>query len=126
MSASSDLLARLRLELPVVQATLGGANSNAELAASVAEAGGLGGVGMRSPRALAEHLKRAHELAPRDSLAGGLLLRQTRNAHVDALIAGQPDAAILMDGFAPDIVRQLRDAGIYVIHQVGSQADAEH
>ncbi|HKP56657.1 MAG TPA: nitronate monooxygenase [Polyangiales bacterium] len=125
MPAVSDFLARLRLELPVVQAALGGANSNAELAASVAEAGGLGGVGMRSPRGLTEQLKRARALAPRGRLAGGLLLRQTRRAHVDALIAGQPDAVILMDGFAPDVVRRLRDASIYVIHQVGSRADAE-
>src|SRR5262245_27159625 len=126
MSTSASFLARLGLELPVVRATLGGANSNAELAARVAEAGGLGGVGMRSPRALAEQLKRARELTPRGRLAGGLLLRQTRRAHVDALIAGRPDAAILMDGFAPGIVQRLRDAGIYVIHQVGSRADAEH
>jgi NAD(P)H-dependent flavin oxidoreductase YrpB (nitropropane dioxygenase family) len=112
MSSSSEFLARLRLEVPVVQAALGGANSNAELASAVAEAGGLGSVGMRVPQALAEQLKRARALAPRGSLAGGLL-------------AGQPDAAILMDGFAPRIVQRLQQAGIYVIHQVGSRADAE-
>jgi NAD(P)H-dependent flavin oxidoreductase YrpB (nitropropane dioxygenase family) len=125
MSSSSEFLARLRLEVPVVQAALGGANSNAELASAVAEAGGLGSVGMRVPQALAEQLKRARALAPRGSLAGGLLLRLTQRSHVDALLAGQPDAAILMDGFAPRIVQRLQQAGIYVIHQVGSRADAE-
>ena len=129
MSSASDFMGRLRLAVPVVQAALGSANSNAELASAVAAAGGLGGVGMRAPRDLAAQLRRARELAPRDArgaLAGGLLLRHTQRSHVDALIAGQPDAAILMDGFAPQIVQRLRQLGIYVIHQVGSRADAEH
>jgi NAD(P)H-dependent flavin oxidoreductase YrpB (nitropropane dioxygenase family) len=48
----------------------------------------------------------------------------TRRAHVAAVLAAQPDAAILMDGFAPALVRRLKDAGIYVLHQVGSEVAA--
>jgi NAD(P)H-dependent flavin oxidoreductase YrpB (nitropropane dioxygenase family) len=54
-----------------------------------------------------------------------LLVPFTRSAHVDALIAGKAEAAILTGGFAPAVVRRLRAAGVYVVHQVGSVADAE-
>src|ERR1043165_2028856 len=108
MSAGSSFLSRLRLELPVVQAAMAGESSNAEMAAGVAQAGGLGSVGMRAPRTFRAELARARGLAPGRSLAAGLLMPFTRPAHVDALIAGKPDAAILMAGFAPDVVGRLR------------------
>ena len=117
-------MGRVRLELPLVQAAMGGASSNAELAAGVAQAGGLGSIGMRAPRSFLRQLERARSLAPDRPLAAGLLLPFTRRAHVDALLAGKPDVAILMAGFSPGAVRRIRDAGIYVIHQIGSQADA--
>lgn len=125
MPPDGSFMERLRLELPVVQAPLGGGSSNAELAAGVMQAGGLGSIGMRAPKSLVEQLRRARELAPKRLLAAGLLLPFTRRVHIEALLAARPDAVILMDGFAPQAVRRLHDAGIYVIHQVGSQAAAQ-
>ena len=103
---------------------MAGENSNAEMAAGVAQAGGLGSIGMRAPRTFREEIERARRLAPGRPLAAGLLLPFTRRPHVDALIAGKPDAAILMAGFAPDVIARLKGAGVYVIHQVGSTEDA--
>ena len=99
------------MDLPVVQAAMAGESSNAEMAAGVAQAGGLGSIGMRAPRTFREELERARRLAPGRPLAAGLLLPFTRRAHVDALIAGKPDAAILMAGFAADTVGRLRAEG---------------
>jgi NAD(P)H-dependent flavin oxidoreductase YrpB (nitropropane dioxygenase family) len=124
-SASAGLLDRLRLDVPVVQAAMAGGLSNAELAAAVARAGGLGSIGMRSPRAMIEHIARARALAPNRPIAAGLLMPFARGAHFEALIGARPEAVILMAGFAPAGVQRLRAAGIYVLHQVGSRAEAE-
>lgn len=123
--ASAAFLERLRLDVPIVQAAMAGVLSNAELAAGVAQAGGLGSIGMRSPRTMIEQIARARALAPSRPIAAGLLVPFARSVHFEALTSARPEAVILMAGFAPAGVHQLRAAGIYVIHQVGSRADAE-
>jgi len=125
MPTSSSLAERLGLELPVLQAAMAGGHSNAELAASVSEAGGLGSIGMRAPRSFAAEIVRARAMARGRPIAAGLLLPFLRKAHLEALIAARPQAAILMDGFSVRAVHSLRSAGIYVIHQVGSRLDAQ-
>ena len=55
----SALLERLGVELPVVQAGMGGGLACHELAAAVSEAGGLGTIGTLPPRALARELAAA-------------------------------------------------------------------
>jgi NAD(P)H-dependent flavin oxidoreductase YrpB (nitropropane dioxygenase family) len=105
---------------------MAGEGSGAEMAGGVAQAGGLGSIGMRAPRTFRDQIERARRFAPGRPIAAGLLLPFTRPAHVEALLAGKPDAAILTAGFAPTVVQRLRAAGIYVIHQVGSAADARH
>lgn len=121
----SPLLERLRLEVPIVQAPLGGGISSPELAAAVSNAGGLGTIGIRAPRSITRDFARARELAPNRPLGLGLLLLFARRAHVDAVIASKPDAVILMAGFSASIVERLHAAGVYVLHQVGSRADGE-
>jgi nitronate monooxygenase len=67
-----DLLTRLRLERPVVQAGLGGGLAGAPLAAAVSAAGGLGTVGsVPDPRAFAAELRRARATVPPRPAAGG-------------------------------------------------------
>jgi nitronate monooxygenase len=124
--STNAFLSRLKLELPVVQAAMASEGSNAEMAAGVARAGGLGSVGMRAPRTFIHEILRARELAKGRPLAAGLLVPFTRRAHVEALIAAKPDAVILTGGFAPAVVKSLHEAGVYVMHQVGSAADGEH
>jgi NAD(P)H-dependent flavin oxidoreductase YrpB (nitropropane dioxygenase family) len=88
--ASLAFLERLRLDVPVVQAAMASGLSNAELAAGVAQAGGLGSIGMRSPRAMIDQIARARALAPGRPIAAGLLVPFARSAHFEALITARP------------------------------------
>jgi NAD(P)H-dependent flavin oxidoreductase YrpB (nitropropane dioxygenase family) len=120
-----DLTDRLRLERPVVQAGMGGGLAGARLAAAVSAAGGLGTVGLTpDPRAFAAHLRRARELAPGRPLAANLLLPFARRDHVTACLECGVDAAVLFCGRAPGAVARLRAAGVLVLHQVGTAAQA--
>ena len=55
-----SLLERIGVELPVVQAGMGGGTAGHELAAAVSEAGGLGTIGILDPPGtqVAENLRR--------------------------------------------------------------------
>jgi NAD(P)H-dependent flavin oxidoreductase YrpB (nitropropane dioxygenase family) len=121
-----DLLARLRLERPVVQAGMGGGLAGARLAAAVSAAGGLGTVGLvPDPAAFAAELRRARSMAGAGRpLAANLLLPFLRRGHVDACLACGIDAVVLFCGRAPAAVARLRAAGVLVLHQVGTVPQA--
>lgn len=121
-----DLLERLELEHPVVQAGMGGGVSGAELAAAVSRAGGLGTVGIAiAPRAMQAELERARGLAPGRPIAANLLVPFTRRAHVDACIAAGARCVTLFCGYAPAAVARLKEAGAVVLHQVGTVPQAK-
>jgi NAD(P)H-dependent flavin oxidoreductase YrpB (nitropropane dioxygenase family) len=111
----SALLDRLGLELPIVQAGMGGGLAGAELAAAVSGAGGLGTVGIDSPERLRAALRDARERTDRP-LAVNLLLPFARAAHWDAT-AGY-DAVVTFWG------RPRRHSDAVWIHQCGSPAEA--
>jgi NAD(P)H-dependent flavin oxidoreductase YrpB (nitropropane dioxygenase family) len=111
----SGLLDRLGVELPVVQAGMGGGIAGAELAAAVSEAGGLGTLGMADPPALRDELQRARELTRRP-VAANLLLPFARRAHFTA--AGEADAVVTFFGRP-----RRRTPGIW-LHQCGSVDEA--
>lgn len=120
-----DLLDRLRLEVPVVQAGMGGGLAMAELAAAVSNAGGLGTVGiLPDPQAFVEELRRARSLAAGRPVAANLLLPFARRAHFHACAHAGVDAVVLFCGSAPGGVARLRDAGILVFAQVGTTQQA--
>lgn len=120
-----DLLDRLRLERPVVQAGMGGGLATAELAAAVSGAGGLGTVGIvPDPAAFARELRHAQERAGGRPVAANLLVPFARDAHVTACIEAAVDAVVLFCGWAPRHVARLRAAGILVLHQVGTPEQA--
>lgn len=121
-----DLLDRLRLEHPIVQAGMGGGISRGDLAGAVSAAGALGTIGIMPPDRLAQEIVRARELAPGRPIAVNLLLPFTRPAHVRACVDARVDAVALFFGSVPDIVRELRDAGILVMQQVGTPEEARH
>jgi len=122
-----DLLDRLGLETPVVQAGMGGGLAMAELAAAVSNAGGLGTVGiLPDAGAFANDLRRARAMAAGRPVAANLLLPFARRAHFDACIEAGVDAVVLFCGSAPHGVRRLRDAGILVLAQVGTVPQALH
>lgn len=120
-----DLLDRLALEHPVVQAGMGGGLSGAALAGAVSRAGGLGTVGiLADPQKLHSELRRARALAPGRPVAANLLAPFARRAHAQACIDAGADAVVLFCGSRPDLVGPLRDAGVLVLQQVGTAAQA--
>ncbi|MGO9835736.1 MAG: NAD(P)H-dependent flavin oxidoreductase [Polyangiaceae bacterium] len=119
-----DLLGRLRLERPVLQAGMGGGLATAELAAAVSRAGGLGTIGFAGTKQLAREVRRARELAPRRPVAVNLLLPFRRPSHIEVCVAEKVDAVVLFFGFDPGAVARLRAAGILVLHQVGTVEEA--
>ena len=121
-----DLLDRLRLEYPIFQVGMGGGLSPPALAAAVSRAGALGTLGTVPAPMLAKDIALARSLAPSKPLAVNILLPFQLRAHVDACIAGRVDAVVLFYGFAPDAARALRNAGIFVVHQVGTVDEAVH
>lgn len=121
----TDLLARLGLQTPVVQAGMGGGLAMAELAAAVSKAGGLGTVGiLPDARAFSDELRRARRQAGARPIAANLLLPFARPAHFAACVDAGVAAVVLFCGSAPRGVRALREAGVLVLAQVGTPAQA--
>jgi NAD(P)H-dependent flavin oxidoreductase YrpB (nitropropane dioxygenase family) len=111
----SGLLERLGVELPVVQAGMGGGLGRHELAAAVSEAGGLGTLGILPPPVLAAELRAARERTSRP-LAVNLLLPFARAAHWR--VAADADAVVTFWG------RPRRGTGKAWLHQCGSVREA--
>lgn len=119
-----DLLDRLRLRVPVVQAGMGGGIARSELAAAVSGAGGLGTIGILPPGELEREIVAARERAPGAPLAVNLLVPFLRRAHVEICLRQRADAVVLFFGWAPREVAALRRAGIFVLYQVGTGEQA--
>ena len=115
-----DLLDRLGIDLPVVQAGMGGGVAGAKLAAAVSRAGGLGTVGLLPPGPFEAELRRAREAADGRPVSANLLLPFTRRGHVEACVEAGIGSVSLFFGFDRRVVAALRDAGIVVLHQVGT------
>jgi NAD(P)H-dependent flavin oxidoreductase YrpB (nitropropane dioxygenase family) len=111
----ASLLETLRLELPVLQAGMGGGIDGHELAAAVSEAGGLGTIGTFDPPWLREELRLARQLTGRP-IAINVLLPFARAEHW--AVAAQADAVVTFWGRP---VR--RTAGVW-IHQCGDAREA--
>jgi NAD(P)H-dependent flavin oxidoreductase YrpB (nitropropane dioxygenase family) len=108
-------LERLGLELPIVQAGMGGGLSGHELAAAVSTAGGLGTIGILPPGALRSEIDAARRLSD-GPLAVNLLLPFARRAHFEA--ASEADVVVTFWG-----PPRRRTSKIW-IHQCGSPAEA--
>jgi NAD(P)H-dependent flavin oxidoreductase YrpB (nitropropane dioxygenase family) len=111
----SALLERLGVELPVVQAGMGGGIARHELASAVSEAGGLGTLGTDDPPVLARELQAARERTSRP-IAVNLLLPFARAGHWK--VARQADLVVTYWG------RPLRRTPGLWLHQCGSLGEA--
>lgn len=121
-----DLRSRLRLEHAVFQAPLGGGLSGPELAAAVSGEGGLGAVGIvADPERFRVMLRRTRLLTGDAPFSANLPLPVSRPAHVHAVLAERVPIVSLSFGFAPSVVRALQQEGCFVLHQVGTEAEAE-
>lgn len=123
-TVTDDLLERLGVEVPVVQAGMGGGAAGAELAGAVSAAGALGTVGIMAPPAFGEALAEARRIAAGRPVSANLLRPFVRRAHVEACIARRVAVVVFHDGWPQRWVRMLRDAGIPVLATVGSAAAA--
>lgn len=110
-----SLLERLGLELPVVQAGMGGGLSRHELAAAVSEAGGLGTIAVNGAASINRELAAARMLTGRP-LAVNLLLPFARRDWFAA--AAKADVVVTFWGRP-----RRRTAGVW-LHQCGSVAEA--
>ena len=108
-------LERLGVELPVVQAGMGGGLAGAELAGAVSGAGGLGTVGFDAPERMRAAVAGARERSDRP-VAANLLLPFARREHWDA--ATTADAVVTFWG------RPRRRTPKPWLHQVGSEDEA--
>jgi NAD(P)H-dependent flavin oxidoreductase YrpB (nitropropane dioxygenase family) len=109
------LLERLGVELPVVQAGMGGGLSRYELAAAVSEAGGLGTIAVNGAAAIRRELAAARALTERP-LAVNVLLPFARGDWFEAAAAA--DVVVTFWGKP-----RRRTPGVW-LHQCGSVAEA--
>lgn len=107
----SPLLDRIGVELPVIQAGMGGGTAAHELAAAVSEAGGLGTIGILDPGALRTEIAAARRLTSKP-IAVNLLLPFARAGHWRA--ASEADVVVTFWG------RPARRTNRAWIHQCGS------
>jgi NAD(P)H-dependent flavin oxidoreductase YrpB (nitropropane dioxygenase family) len=110
-----SVLERLGVELPVVQAGMGGGLSRYELAAAVSEAGGFGTIAVAGAAAIGRELAAARALTGRP-LAVNVLLPFARRDWFAA--AGEADAVVTFWGRP-----RRRTPGVW-IHQCGSVGEA--
>lgn len=109
------VLQRLGVDVPIVQAGLGGGLSRHELAAAVSEAGGLGTIAVNGAGAIRHELAAARALTGRP-LAVNLLLPLARRDWFAA--AGEADAVVTFWG------RPRRQTPGVWMHQCGSVGEA--
>lgn len=120
-----DLLDRIGLDRPIVQAGMGGGVAGAELAGAVSAAGGLGTVGIMAAPAFAAALRAARERAPGRPVAANLLVPFTRRAHIGACIDAGAALVVFHGGLGGRWFPVLRDAGLLVFCTVGTLAQAK-
>lgn len=111
----SLLLKKLGIEVPVIQAGMGGGLSDHRLAAAVSAAGGLGTIGIMAPEALRNEIEGARRLTAKP-IAVNLLLPFARSGHWDAGL--EADVVVTFWGHP-----RRRTPGVW-IHQCGSLDEA--
>lgn len=119
-----DIADRLRLDVPVGQAGMGGGLAGAELAGAVARAGGLGTLGIDTPQRLRTSIERVRAQAPDRAVAVNLLMPFVHRRHVAVCVDARVDAVVLAFGEKRGLVEHLREAGIFVFVMVGTDAQA--
>jgi len=111
----TGLLERIGVDLPIVQAGMGGGTAAHELAAAGSEGGGLGTIGMLHPSALHRELLAARSQTAKP-IAVNLLLPFVRRGHWE--VASEADVVVTFWGRP-----ERRTARIWM-HQCGSVDEA--
>lgn len=118
----------LGCDYPVMLAGMGGP-SRSELVAAVTEAGGFGFLGMvrETPRRIQTEIERVRARTPRNfgvNIIPAATPPDVLEAELQTILALKPFAVALFWDVARDVIGRLRDAGIFVLHQVGSAEEA--
>jgi nitronate monooxygenase len=103
---------------------MGGGLAGASLAAAVAKAGGLGTIGITTPRQLRTSIDLVREQAPDRAVAVNLLMPFVRRGHVGVCVDARVDVVVLAFGEKRRLVEHLRDAGIFVFVMAGTPEQA--
>ncbi|OBE92907.1 oxidoreductase [Mycolicibacterium elephantis] len=119
-----DLLDRLRLDVPVAQAGMGGGLAGPELAAAVAAAGALGTLGLTAPDRLAAAVERVRDAAPDRAVAVNLLMPFVRRGHVEACVRSHVDVAVMAFRIDRAMIARLHEGGVFVFVMVGTEEQA--
>lgn len=119
-----DLLDRLRLDVPVAQAGMGGGLAGPELAGAVAAAGALGTLGLAAPDRLTDAVERVRDAATGRAVAVNLLMPFVRRSHVEACVNSRVDVAVMAFGIDRSMIQRLRDGGVFVFVMVGTEQQA--
>jgi nitronate monooxygenase len=119
-----DLLDRLRLDVPVAQAGMGGGLAGPELAGAVAAAGGLGTLGLSPPADLREAIRQVRDVAPDRSVAVNLLMPFVRRSHVHACVEWGIDVAVIAFGMDRVLLNYLSEHGVFTFVMVGTEDQA--
>jgi NAD(P)H-dependent flavin oxidoreductase YrpB (nitropropane dioxygenase family) len=104
---------------------MGGGLAGGPLAAAVAKAGGLGTLGLAAPGQLRAAINHVRAEAPGRAVAVNLLMHFVRRSHIAVCIDERVDVVMVAFGGDRGIVEQLRDAGIFVLVMVGTEAQAQ-
>ena len=115
-----DVLDRLRMDVPVAQAGMGGGLAGPQLAIAVAQAGGLGTLGWVPADRLRESIRRVRDEVGDRAVAVNLLMPFVRRRDVDVCIEERIDAAVVAFGGDRSLVAELREAGVFVFVMVGT------
>lgn len=122
--AHTDFCRRLGIELPIVQAPMGGATCP-ELAAAVSEAGGLGMLALswHPPEAVREEIRATRALTDRP-FGVNLVLAFPQEERLAACLEEGARVVSFFWGDAGPFVEQVHAAGAQVMATVGSAAEA--
>lgn len=115
----------LGMRWPIVQAALGGGISTADLTIAVSRAGGLGSIGLMPEATFAAEIARAKRELDGTPFAANLLMPMLRRGHLRACLDHKVPVVSIFFGHDPAVVQQLKEAGCYVVYQVGGVDEAE-
>jgi nitronate monooxygenase len=119
-----DIADRLKIDVPVVQAGMGGGIAGAPLAAAVSAAGGLGTLGLLPPRQLKYAIATVRDQAPGRAVAVNLLMPFLRRPHIEICLEANIDIAVMAFAIDRALIRRLSEAGIFVMVMVGTEQQA--
>jgi NAD(P)H-dependent flavin oxidoreductase YrpB (nitropropane dioxygenase family) len=120
-----DICERLGIDVPVVQAGMGGGLSRAALAAAVSSAGGLGTIGILPAPLLRAEVRQARDVCGSRPVAVNLLMPFVDRSHVDVCVGERVPVVTLFCGYDREVVERLHASGAFVFHQVGTVAAAK-